>query len=108
MNAAVLVRVRWVDSAGAYQAHTMQAVKDRHLASSTSSAEYAAKAAAAKFFFSATLAKGEAVNTESVALISACKPGTNITAVDKEWAAFEFALKGSTTQTELCMEGGAN
>jgi hypothetical protein len=74
MNATVLVRVRWADSAGCFTAQTMIPLKDRQEASCTYSAEVAAKRAA----------------------------------VGKEWAAFEFAPKGSTTQTELFQAGGAS
>jgi len=103
MNATVLVRVRWSDSAGCFTAQTMVPVKDRQEASCTYSAEVAAKRAAAKHF------QVEGVSPEDhITTLTACKPGTNITAVGKEWAAFEFAPKGSTTQTELFQAGGAS
>lgn len=103
MSTAILVRVKWSDSAGCFQAQTMNPVKDRCEGSCTYSAEVAAKRAAAKLF------KVEGVSPEDqITFVSASKPGASITAVGKEWTAFQFALKGSETQAEMFNAGGAS
>lgn len=95
----VMIRVRWADSAGAFTAQTMVPVRERQEASSTSSAEHAAKRAAAKHY---------GLDEAEIVFVRGCKPGASITAVGKEWTAFQFALKGSETQTELFNAGGAS
>lgn len=87
----------------------MVPVKDRWEASCTYSAEVAAATAAAKHFAAVRgLHVPSAANRDAVTFIRACKPGASITAVGKEWAAFQFALKGSETQTELFNAGGVS
>lgn len=94
---SILVRVKWSASAQAFTAQTMVPVKERREASCTWAAENAAKRAAAKHFD---------VEEDDITFVRACKPGTGITQVRDEWAAFEFALKGGETQTELFNQGG--